>query len=116
MNMGEMAFMGGVVIAALVGLVGGMFPSLMGVAALALLVLGIIVGFLNVSDKEAVPFLVAAIALSLAGKAGFLMMDTVVPGVPIGTWVTSILGNIAIFVAPAAVIVALKSIKDLASN
>lgn len=118
MNMGEMAFIGGIVIAAIMGIIGGMFVSYAGLIVLLLLILGIIVGFLNVSDRETVPFLVAAIALSLAGQANFVIMDTFLAGagIPLGTWVASILDHIAVFVAPAAVIVALKAIKDLASN
>ena len=64
-----------------------------------LILAGIIVGLLNVQDKEVSQFLVAAIALVVVGSA-----DLNIFGIPL------ILQNIVTFVSPAAVIVAVKAI------
>ncbi|MBI4168083.1 MAG: hypothetical protein HY515_03940 [Candidatus Aenigmarchaeota archaeon] len=75
-----------------------------------LVVLGFIVGLLNINDKDTTHFLVAVIALAAAGNAN-------VDAIPVvGAQLQNILRNIGIFVAPAAAIVALKSIYEMASG
>lgn len=71
-----------------------------------LVLLGLIVGFLNISEKEAVNFLIASIALISAGSAANL---TILWG-PLG----GILSSVVAFVAPAAVVVAIKVIYETA--
>ena len=78
-----------------------------------LLVLGLIVGFMNVSGKESGGFLIAAIALLVAGGvADFL----VIQWQGLGVIIESILGNITRFVAPAAVVVAIRTVFALAEE
>ena len=60
-------------------------------------------GFLNVGGRESNNFLIAGIALS--ASAGSL---AVLPEV--GSYVTAIAGNVAVFVGPALLVVALKSL------
>jgi len=76
---------------------------------LVLLILGIIVGLVMINVKEVTPFLVASIALIVAGLANVWS--------PLGTihellyyWAYSILRYIMAFVAPSAVIIAIKAI------
>jgi len=109
-KVGELAFLACVVIAVLAGLVAATSPWVL----VLLVVLGIVVGFLNVSEKETTPFLVASAALIIAGTASFGPIDSVVPG--LGAALDSILNYIAVFVAPAAVLVALKAVYVLASK
>lgn len=68
-----------------------------------LFVLGLIVGFLNVTEKESTPFLVAVIALLLAGVA----IGQLAALVPV---VASIVNNFTAFVAAAGLVVALKQV------
>ncbi len=75
-----------------------------------LVVLGLIVGLFNLTTKETVPFLVAAIALMLSGIVNL----SLIPG--IGGCLSSSLSNIVVFVVPGAVIVGLKAIWRLASD
>lgn len=111
-KVGEYAFLAGVIIAVLAGVAAGAVVAYAAWITLALVVLGIIVGLLNVSEKETQPFLVAAIALMVTGTiAAFVSIDTVLP--PLGSIVAGVVGQIAVFVAPAAVIVALKAVWDL---
>ena len=114
-KIGEYAFLVGAIIAIVAGLASGAIAgSTAGAISALLVVLGIIVGLLNISEKETTPFLVAAIALVVSGTAGFAAINSIVPTV--GTIVDSIVQNLAIFVAPAAVIVALKAVYALASS
>jgi len=104
-KVGEWAFLGGVILAVLVGLVPGVLPS--DLVALVLVVLGILVGLINISAKDTHEFLLATVALLVAGAAGLQTLPVV------GGVVQSILSNIVSFVAPAAVIVALKAVYEL---
>lgn len=67
-----------------------------------LILLGVIVGLLNIQDREVTNFLLAALALMGVGSAGINIL-----GIPL------ILDNIVRFVAPAAAIVAIKAIYEI---
>ena len=115
MKIGEWAFIIGVVIAIVVGLFSGSLTgNTKGLLTLILVVLGLIVGFLNISEKETTPFLVAAIALMATSAAKLEVINDLVANV--GTWLQAIVTNIGVFVAPAAIVVALKAIKSLAKD
>jgi len=75
-----------------------------------LVVLGLLVGLFNLTAKETMPFLVASIALMLAGIVNLGL----IPGV--GIYLRSILSNIVVFVVPGAIILGLKTIWQLASD
>lgn len=109
-KVGELAFLAVVVIAVLAGLL----QASSAWVTVLLVVLGLVVGFLNVSEKETAPFLMASIALVVAATATFGPIDTVIPG--LGSVIDAILNNVATFVAPAAVLVALKAVYALASK
>ena len=104
-KIGTWAFVIGLILAVIAGLI----PTLQTQSViLALVVLGLIVGFLNVTEKETTEFLVATIALMLVGSAGAIPV--------LGLMILSILSNIVAFVAPAALVVALKAIWALAEK
>lgn len=119
---GSYAFIIGTVIAIIAGLLAGLGQSgvlgdsIVGLIPLVLVILGVVVGFLNIKDKMTTEFLIAAIALiALAGTAGGLqVINNVVP--PLGSVLVGIVQNVAIFVAPAALIVALKAVKGMAAE
>ncbi len=113
-KIGRYAFMAFVIVAILAGIAAGVGgKAAFGWVTLAMVILGIIVGLTTVTEKETMPFLTAAIAL-LVANAGrvFLVIDEVVP--LLGTIIDAILVNIAAFVAPAAIILSVKSIYNLA--
>ncbi|MEM7827074.1 MAG: hypothetical protein QXQ40_02520 [Candidatus Aenigmatarchaeota archaeon] len=105
-KIGELAFIACVVIAIIAGIAA---PS-NGTALALLVVLGIIVGFVNITEKEVTSFLIAAIALLVAGTVGLSLIPVV------GSMLDNILDYIGAFVAPAAIIVSLKAIYSLASG
>jgi hypothetical protein len=77
---------------------------------LILLILGIVVGLISITAKEVTPFLIAAIALIVAS------ISNVWSPLQNGTldllyyWAIEILSYIVAFTAPAAVIIAIKSV------
>ena len=74
-----------------------------------LAVLGLIVGFLNISDKESQAFLLAAIALIVAANA--------VGAIPyIGEHATRIIANLVLFLGGAVLVVAVKSLFAVARD
>ena len=99
---GRWAFLIGLILSVLAGL-GGVIPGLV----TTLFVLGLIVGFLNVTEKEGTAFLVAVIALLVIGIAGLQLggLTQVVVG---------ILNNLIAFVSAAALIVAIKQVLAIA--
>lgn len=118
-NYGQYAFLGGLVIAIVVGLASNMLGTALPLAMAVLGVLGVIVGLMNISDKEIMPFLVAAIALIVATVA---VKDTVANiGVimgplfqPVELAINNLFGAVSVFVAMAAFIVAILQIYKLA--
>lgn len=89
-------------------------PSGIGpVSALVLGVLGIVVGLLNVVDKEVKLFLLATIAF-VVGASALSVILSAIPG--IGVFVPSLLQAVVIFVAPGAAVVALKALLDITKS
>jgi hypothetical protein len=109
-SIGSWAFILGVVIAIVTGLVSGAVTEYAWVISAVLVILGLVVGFLNIGAKEVTDFLIAAIALGLlqAAHLGEIPM--------IGGYLAAMVVSIAAFVAPAALVVALKAIYNLASK
>jgi len=103
-TIGRWAFLLGLLISIIAGF-GGEIPALVTV----LFILGLIVGFLNISERESVPFLVAVIALLVIGIAGmqFGRFTTVIAG---------ILQNLIAFVSAAGLIVAIKQVLSIAKT
>ncbi len=110
-KMGEWAFIIGVVLAILFGFIPDQWE---GRATLVLVILGLAVGILNITEKESTPFLVAAAALMITSSAGATL--SLIPPEILGNFLQGAVTNIGVFVAPAAVVVALKAIQSLAKD
>ncbi len=111
-------FLVGLVISLLVGLAGsslgeGMSDMLIGVLAL----LGVLVGLTNVAKKEAMGFLVASIALlqSQGALAELAKLDLVASS-GLLPMLTGVISALVVFVGPAALVVALFAIYNLAGE
>jgi hypothetical protein len=104
---GAWAFMIGLFLAVLAGFGFTENPE----AYLVLGVLGLIVGLVNIHEKDNVPFLVAAIAFVVAGE-GLALVFAAIPG--IGPQIPSVLHYIVSFVSPAAGVVAVKTLYETA--
>lgn len=123
---GEWAFLLGIVLALVVGL----FSTQLGWSAVYIIsllcLLGFIVGVMNIPEKETVSFLIATIALlsvigswaplanlinSIAAQVGFVNAGAVLVDKLAG-----VMSALAAFVGPAALVVSLKLIYELASQ
>jgi hypothetical protein len=98
---GFIAFVLGLVIAIIAGALGWQYDWVI----LVLVLLGIIIGALNISSKEMIPLLLATIALIVVGGV-FAPIKTL----GIGSILDGILSLVATLMAPAAVIVAIKAL------
>ena len=103
--LGRWAFLIGVVLAVILGALG----PVVGSWAMALVVIGIIVGLLNVGDREVMPFLMSGAVLIIAGALGGNLMGNL-------PYVGSILDALLAIFVPATVIVAVKNVFTLARN
>jgi hypothetical protein len=103
-QLGKWAFIVGIVICVVAGLVVAE-PWMFWVLA----VLGLVVGFMNITGEETKTFLLAAIGLMLSASS--------IMGIPlIGVAVTAVLANVVAFMAAAVLIVALKSLFEVAKD
>lgn len=103
-KVGKWAFIAGLVLAVVAGL--GVQATWI---AWVLVVLGLVVGFLNVTAQESRGFLLAAIGLMLSATA--------VQTIPfVGGIVTLIVSNVIVFIAPAVLVVALKALFETAKD
>ena len=109
-RVGNYSFIIGVIIAIVLGVVslGAATPWL----ASLLVLLGLIVGFLNVTGKETKEFLLVAAVLIIAASMGGA--SATMGGVQyIGQYLSGIFTQVLAFVVPATVVVALKDIWGL---
>ena len=102
---GLLAFFVGIILA----IVGGIGYHDNSGITLTVVIVGILVGLLNITGKEVLPLLIAAIALIVVGLTqGFLPLNDL--GGEAGTKINAIVAYLATFMAPAAVISAFRAI------
>ncbi len=116
---GAWAFLAGIIIALLVGIVrisffqAGIDPVILIILAL----LGIVMGYF-VSEKDVNTFLLASVSLVIASYMGIsgLVVQAAILGVELGRVVSSILGTLLVLFVPATIIVALKTVFAIAKS
>lgn len=110
-KVGVWAFIIGVILA----LIGGIVAAFVGAALITsiLIVLGLIVGFLNISDKETSNYLLAAVSLVIVTALGGQVLGSVAF---VGNFLSTVLRAIMTFVVPAVIVVALKAIYNIAKD
>jgi hypothetical protein len=104
-KLGSWAFLLGIMVTVISGIVSP-DPTKSPVVSL-IIILGILVGLLNITRKETSNFLLAAVALAILPSFGGEVLGQVVG---IGMYLYGILYAMVIFVVPAALIVAVKTI------
>lgn len=102
---GSWAFLIGVVLAVVLGLMG----SIGGTWTIVLIVIGLLVGVLNVADKETGPFLMSGVVLILASALGGSVLSDI-------QILSDVLNALLVIFIPATVIVAIKNVFNLARN
>lgn len=102
---GKWAFLIGMLLAVVLGLIGSASET----GILVLVIIGLIVGLLNVADKEVTPFLMSGAVLIIASALGGSLMSDI-------PYVGSVLDALLAVFVPATVIVAIKNVFILARN
>lgn len=106
---GLLAFWVGIILA----IVGGIWYQNSENLVLTLVIVGILVGVLNVTGKEVLPLLIAAVALIVVGLTeGFEPLNKFGGGA--GDRLNEIVDYIAIFITPAAIISAIRAVLAVA--
>ena len=100
---GFWSFIIGLVIALIFGIISASMGAAWDWVIIVLIILGIIIGFLNITAKEVPTLLLATIALIVVGN-----VFAPLPG--IGKFIGAILNYVAVLVAPAAIIAAIKAL------
>jgi hypothetical protein len=118
---GEWAFLAGMILSLLVGVASGFLGASLPLVYGLLALLGLVVGFLNVNEKEVMLFLVSTIALLVVfnsldsltellgktmGEASMMMMS----------WISGFFGAFKAFISAAAFIVAIRAVYNMARN
>jgi hypothetical protein len=120
-SVGAWAFLLGVILAIIVGLSTSSFLSLSSITRYSaqiygiLVIIGLIVGFLNVTGKDSQTFLIAGAILVVVSKFGMESVTGSLIGIGIGDVVTSIFGALLALFVPATIIVALKTVFSIAN-
>ncbi len=109
-GIGGWAFIIGLILAILISI----FGALQGTWAIYVLaILGLIVGLLNVTEKEMVKFLIAAIAFMVT----FQSLSWIAPKIPlISEFLTNFFSLVNVFIAPAAFVVAISALYSITKD
>ncbi len=119
-KIGSWAFLVGVILAVLFAIAVIAMPVAVagvgGLMTIILVIIGLIIGFMNIHAKHMSDFLIAAIAVAMVGgtAGGLIGLDQFAP--PVGSFLMYIVMNIVSIAAAAALIVGLKQIMALAKQ
>lgn len=103
---GSWAFLIGVILAVVLGLLG----MVSGGWITTLVVIGLIVGLLNVTDQEAMPFLMSGAVLIIASSLG---QNEALASIP---YLKGVLDALLLIFVPATIIVAVKNVFSIAKD
>jgi len=102
---GSWAFLLGVVLAFVLGLLG----EVSDVWIIVLVIIGLIIGLLNISEKETTPFLVSGVILIVSSALGRNVFYNV-------QVLSHVLDALLIIFIPAIIVVAIRNVFNLAEN
>ena len=118
-SLGAWSFLIGVILAILVGASTSLLslnsiqsysPQIYGV----LVILGIIIGSLNVTGKDTHTFMISGAVLVVVSRFGMDSVTGSLIGIGIGDVVSSVFGALLVLFVPATIIVALKTVFSIA--
>ena len=115
-QIGDYSFIIGVILAVVLGLAAPKLGTATAWLWSLLVVLGLVVGFLNVSGKETKEFLWVTVALVVVAYAGSAQINSWSNVEIIGAYLKGIFDSMLAFVVPASVVVALKDVWGLAKS
>jgi len=104
-KLGSWSFLIGVIVAVLFGFFGQLSTTLL----IVLVVIGLIVGLLNVTDEESTPFLLSGTALVIVSSLGGSVLGTV-------SSLAWILDALLVLFVPATIVVAIRNVFHMAKH
>ena len=118
-SIGAWAFFIGVILAVLIGLATTIFsiPTVIAFSTqiyALLVILGLIIGFVNISSRDTQTFLWAGAILVVVSKFGMDSVRGSLIGIGIGDAVAAVFGALLALFVPATIVVALKTVFGLA--
>jgi hypothetical protein len=119
-SLGAWAFLIGVILSVIIGLSTSLLISIPFVTKYnsaiygVLVILGLIVGFMNVTGRDSEKFMIAGAILVIVSKFGMDSVSGSVIGIGIGSIVTSIFAALLVLFVPATIVVALKTVFSIA--
>jgi len=117
-SVGAWAFLVGVILAIIIG-----STTLISIPAVTkysaqiyaiLSILGIVVGFMNVTGKDSQTFLMAGAVLVIVSRFGMDSVTGSLIGIGVGNTVSSIFAALLVLFVPATIVVALKTVFSIA--
>ena len=111
---GAYAFLIGVVLAVILGLFNKSLESSGGMFYSALVIIGLIIGFMNTGDKDSVTFLFASLSLVIVGALGMEPLKYIALNNYAVNSLRDILGSLLVLFVPATIVVALKTVFSMA--
>ena len=112
--LGAYAFLVGVVLAVIIGLFNEPLQSSGGLFYSALVIIGLVVGFMNVGDKDSSTFLLASLSLVIVGALGMEPLKYIALNNFVVDTLRNVLGSLLVLFVPATIIVALKTVFAMA--
>ncbi len=119
-NIGARAFLIGVVLAVVIGVASSTLIRIQVIADYndtiyaILIILGVIVGFMNVTGKDSQTFMIAGAILVIVSKFGMESISGSLIGIGISDIFSSIFRALLVLFVPATIIVALKTVFSIA--
>lgn len=110
-SIGAYIFIAGIIIAIISGILINIMDPV--IITSVLMILGMVVGFLNITDNEIKDYLLTAVCLVIVTALGAASIYNIKY---IGPYLAEILHSIMVFTIPAAIVVALKAIVSIAKN
>lgn len=119
-SVGAWAFLIGVILAILIGLLTTLLPipalTTFSAQIYAVLVfLGLVVGFMNLKGKDSQTFLIAGAVLVIVSKFGMESVTGSLIGIGVGDLVSSTFSALLALFVPATIVVALKTVFSIAN-
>jgi hypothetical protein len=111
---GAYAFLIGVVLAVMLGLFNDSLESAGGLFYTVLVLIGLFVGAMNISDKNSQTFLIASLSIVLVGALGVDALKYITTNNYVVNSLRSVLGSLSLMFIPATVLVALKTVFSMA--
>jgi len=116
-QLGAWSFIGGVVLALIIGLAAAFMTidaAMKGIIYGIMVVLGILVGALNITEKEVTSFVIAALGLAM-GSAALASLGVIIGSEP-GQIITTAFTVFGLFVAGAVFIPSLKAVYAISKS